>query len=88
MAEGIFRYLADDRFDVFPANIKPSFVSPNAIAAMREIRINISHHYSTHVNECASHVFDCGLGQRTRDLPQLVIFRESFTLRVRRVGRF
>jgi len=58
MAEGILRHLAGDRFDVFSAGTKPNVVNPNAIAAMREIGIDISHHHSKHVNECFSREFN------------------------------
>jgi arsenate reductase len=52
MAEGVLRHLAGDRFQVFSAGTKPSVVNPHAIAVMREIGIDISHHRSKHVNEC------------------------------------
>jgi arsenate reductase len=52
MAEGILRHLAGDRFEVFSAGTKPSVVNPHAIAAMREIGIDITQHRSKHVNEC------------------------------------
>jgi arsenate reductase len=58
MAEGILRHLAGDRFEVFSAGTKPSVVNPNAIAAMRDIGIDISHHHSKHVNECFGKAFD------------------------------
>jgi arsenate reductase len=52
MAEGILRHLAGDRFEVFSAGTKPGVVNPHAIAAMREIGIDIAQHWSKHVNEC------------------------------------
>jgi len=52
MAEGILRHLAGDRFEVFSAGTKPSVVNPHAIAAMREVGIDITQHRSKHVNEC------------------------------------
>jgi len=58
MAEGILRHLAGDRFEVFSSGTKPNVVNPNAIAAMREIGIDISHHHSKHVNECFSREFN------------------------------
>jgi arsenate reductase len=58
MAEGILRHLAGDRFEVFSAGTKPSVVNPNAIIAMREIGVDISHHHSKHVNECFGKPFD------------------------------
>jgi arsenate reductase len=59
MAEGILRHLAGNLFDVFSAGTKPGVVNPLAIAAMREIGIDISHHHSKHVNECFSREFTC-----------------------------
>jgi arsenate reductase len=52
MAEGILRHVAGDRFQVFSAGTKPGVVNPLAIAVMREMGIDISHHRSKHVNEC------------------------------------
>jgi arsenate reductase len=58
MAEGILRHLAGDRFEVFSAGTKPSVVNPNAIGAMREIGVDISHHHSKHVDDCFGKPFD------------------------------
>lgn len=46
MAEGYLRHLAGDRFDVESAGIDPKGVNPLAIAAMREVGIDISGHRS------------------------------------------
>jgi arsenate reductase len=46
MAEGLLRHLAAERFDVASAGTEPSTVNPLAIAAMREIGIDISGHRS------------------------------------------
>lgn len=46
MAEGLLRHLAGDRFDAVSAGTEPSTVNPLAIAAMREIGIDISAHRS------------------------------------------
>ena len=51
MAEGLLRHEGGDRFDVFSAGTKPSRVRPEAIAAMREIGIDISGHRSKPVDE-------------------------------------
>jgi len=51
MAEGLLRHLAGDRFEVFSAGVEASFVRPQAIAAMREIEIDISQHRSKSVDE-------------------------------------
>lgn len=46
MAEGFLRRLAGDRFEVASAGVEPSHVNPLAIAAMREVGIDISAHKS------------------------------------------
>ena len=55
MAEGILRSLSkaegSNRFEVFSAGTRASFVRPEAIQAMREIGIDISGHRSKNVDE-------------------------------------
>jgi arsenate reductase len=58
MAEGILRHDGGDRFEVFSAGTHASFVRPEAIQAMREIGIDISHHRSKSVDEFAGQEFD------------------------------
>ena len=58
MAEGLLRHDAGDRFDVESAGTKPGHVRPEAIAAMREIGIDISSHRSRHVDEFQDQPFD------------------------------
>ena len=58
MAEGLLRHDAGERFDVASAGTKPSKVRPEAIAAMREIGIDISGHRSKSVDEFAGQAFD------------------------------
>src|SRR5438477_8217286 len=58
MAEGLLRHDAGDRFDVFSAGTKPSQVRPEAIAAMRELGIDISGHRSKSVDEFTGQQFD------------------------------
>jgi arsenate reductase len=58
MAEGLLRHDADDLFDVESAGTKASSVRPEAIAAMREIAIDISGHRSKNVDEFAGQQFD------------------------------
>jgi arsenate reductase (thioredoxin) len=58
MAEGLVRHLAGNRFDVFSAGISPSRVNLLAIAAMKEIEIDISQHRSKHLNEFLEQAFD------------------------------
>jgi arsenate reductase (thioredoxin) len=42
MAEGLLRHDAGDRFEVFSAGTNPSYVRPEAVAAMSELGIDIS----------------------------------------------
>ncbi len=58
MAEGLLRHDAGDRFTVESAGTKPSVVRPEAIAAMREVGIDISGHRSKHVDAFDGQVFD------------------------------
>lgn len=58
MAEGLLRHDAGDRFEVESAGTKPGTVRPEAIAAMRELGIDISGHRSKHVDEFQGKHFD------------------------------
>ncbi|HMO79202.1 MAG TPA: arsenate reductase ArsC [Pyrinomonadaceae bacterium] len=58
MAEGIFRDAFGSEFDVFSAGTEPSFVRPEAIEAMAEIGIDISHHRSKSADEFADREID------------------------------
>ena len=52
LAEGILRKAAGDILDVQSAGSKPAgYVHPMAVAAMKEIGIDISSHRSKHMNE-------------------------------------
>lgn len=52
MAEGILREAAGPALEVFSAGSKPAgYVHPKAIAVMREIGIDISGHYSKHLDQ-------------------------------------
>ncbi len=42
MAEGLLRHLVGDRFEVFSAGTEATHVRPLAIAAMREIGVDVS----------------------------------------------
>jgi arsenate reductase len=57
MAEGLLRYEAGDRFDVFSAGTKPGHVRPEAIAVMNEISMDISDHRSKSVDEFTGQEF-------------------------------
>ena len=54
MAEGLFRREGGEAREVFSAGTKPGVVRPEAIAAMSEIGIDISHHRSKSVDEFTS----------------------------------
>lgn len=58
MAEGLLRDDAGGRFEVESAGTKPSRVRPEAIAAMRELGIDISGHRAKSVDEFAGREFD------------------------------
>lgn len=58
MAEGLLRHDAGDRFEVDSAGTKPSHVRPEAIAAMKELGIDISGHRSKSVDEFNGQQFD------------------------------
>jgi arsenate reductase len=58
MAEGLLRHDAGDRFEVESAGTKPGRVRPEAIAAMKELGIDISDHRSKHVDEFQGQSFD------------------------------
>ena len=58
MAEGLLRHDAGERFDVESAGTKRGIVRPEAIAAMKELGIDISGHRSKHVDEFGGQRFD------------------------------
>ncbi|MGO9255465.1 MAG: arsenate reductase ArsC [Bryobacteraceae bacterium] len=58
MAEGLLRHDAGERFQVESAGTAPSSVRPEAIAAMRELGIDISGHRSKPVDEFEGQTFD------------------------------
>ena len=58
MAEAILRHEAGDRFDVFSAGVKPTQVRTEAVAAMREIGIDISSQRSKSVDQFIGQDFD------------------------------
>ena len=57
-AEALLRHLANDRFEVASAGVSPTQVRPEAIAAMKEINIDISGHRSKSVDEFTGQEFD------------------------------
>jgi arsenate reductase len=58
MAEGYLRQLADDRFQVYSAGTHPVGLNPKAVAAMKEVGIDISNHHSKSVDEFVGQQFD------------------------------
>ena len=58
MAEGLLRHDAGDRFEVESAGTKPSSVRPEAVAAMKDLGIDISGHRSKSVEEFNGQKFD------------------------------
>jgi arsenate reductase len=58
MAEGLWRHLAGDRYEVFSAGTHPSQARPEAIAVMAELGIDLTDHRSKSVDEFAGQPFD------------------------------
>jgi arsenate reductase len=58
MAEGLLRHDAGNLFEVESAGTKAGSVRPEAIAAMRELGIDISGHRSKNVDEFEAQHFD------------------------------
>ena len=58
MAEGLLRSMAGERFEVASAGVSPSSVRPEAIAALRDIGVDISSHRSKSVDEFLGQEFD------------------------------
>jgi arsenate reductase (thioredoxin) len=58
MAEGILRHDGGGRFEVESAGVRPGRVRPEAVAAMREIGIDISSHRSKSADEFVGRDFD------------------------------
>ena len=58
MAEGLLRELSGDKYEVESAGVAPSEVRPEAVAAMREIGIDIATHRSKSVDEFAGQNFE------------------------------
>lgn len=58
MAEGLLRTFGGNDFTVESAGVAPSRVRREAVEAMREIGIDISHHRSKSVEEFAGQNFD------------------------------
>jgi arsenate reductase len=59
MAEGLMRHFRGNEFEVFSAGVEPKGVHPQAIAAMREIGVDISGQQSKYVDALPEKEFDC-----------------------------
>lgn len=51
MAEGLLKYICQNKYDVFSAGTKPGVVRPEAIKVLHEIGIDISNNRSKSVDE-------------------------------------
>jgi arsenate reductase len=58
MAEGLMNSYFGDKYEAKSAGVEVSKVNPFATIAMKEIGIDISHHYSKHANEFLNEKFD------------------------------
>ena len=58
MAEGLLRHDGGDRFDVVSAGTHPTLLRPEAVAAMQEVGIDISGHWSKAVDAFVGSEFD------------------------------
>lgn len=58
MAEGFLRKLGGGDIEVFSAGLEPQRVNPYAVMAMKEIGIDISKHWSKHVDTYIGEPFD------------------------------
>ncbi len=58
MAEGLTRFLKDDKVEAYSAGIDPQPLDRRAVQVMREIGVDISHHRSKQVKELEKISFD------------------------------
>lgn len=58
MAEGLINHDFKNQIVAISAGVSPCYVHPNAIMALDEIGIDITHHKSEHVNDYADEKFD------------------------------
>lgn len=58
MAEGLLRHMAGESFDSFSAGTHPVGLNPGAVAAMKDIGVDIASHRSKHVGEFVNDTFD------------------------------
>lgn len=58
MAEGLFKHIYGDKFDVYSGGIDPKGVNPMTVQVMAEIGIDISDQSSTNLKEYQGQEFD------------------------------
>ena len=58
IAEGLLRHLAGDRYDAMSAGTHPAGLNPGAVAAMRELGIDISAQRSKRMDVFVDQAFD------------------------------
>ncbi len=58
MAEGVLRWMAGDRYEVFSAGSRATHVNPVAIAAMAEIGVDLARHTSKTYDQFLGQPFD------------------------------
>ncbi len=58
MAEGLFKHIYGDKYDVHSSGINPKGVNPLSIEIMAEIGIDISNYSSTNLKEYHGQEFD------------------------------
>lgn len=58
MAEGLLRYLGDERLEVFSAGTRKTSVRPEAISVMAEIGVDITGHESKALDRYLNEPFD------------------------------
>lgn len=58
IAEGLFRHLYGDYYEVYSAGSEPTAINPLAVKAMEEIGIDITNQYSKSINQFLEHKFD------------------------------
>ncbi|HPJ40165.1 MAG TPA: arsenate reductase ArsC, partial [Spirochaetota bacterium] len=58
MSEGLARHLKGDVIEAYSAGTAPKTLDPRAVMVMKEIGIDISSHYSKHVDDLGTVEFD------------------------------
>ncbi|MFW9830104.1 MAG: arsenate reductase ArsC, partial [Candidatus Thorarchaeota archaeon] len=61
MAEGLINTLYNDKFEAYSAGTEVSEVRQQAVKVMKEIGIDISHHYSKHMKDFYGTKFDLAI---------------------------